>query len=89
MEEWEGQGYTLLMVQEEHCAVLGVNMGKGTLWTLSDPMPHSAVSMRGCPVGQGHWLATQRNGNKGTDQRNNEDLGFTTTRLAKHSGCWQ
>lgn len=45
------------------------------LWALFDPMPHLAVSMGVCPVGQGHWLATLEDGNKGMDQRN-KNLGF-------------
>lgn len=47
MEEWEGQGSIFLMAQKEHYALLGVTMGKGMLWALSDPMSHSAVSMAG------------------------------------------
>lgn len=27
-------------------------------------------------MGQGHWLATLGDGNKGMDQSNDEDLGF-------------
>lgn len=35
------------MARKEHYALLGVTMGKGMLWALSDSMPHSAVSMAG------------------------------------------
>lgn len=69
------------MAQEEHCHSWGYNgEGHNLDRLILDPiwqnMAHRQGGGRQCPVGQGYWLATLGDGNKGMDQRNDEDLGF-------------
>lgn len=43
-------------------------------------------------MGQGHWLSTLGDDNKGMDQRNNEDLGFRRDVAHNYQTChtfWQ
>lgn len=38
-------------------------------------------------MGQGHWLVTQGNGNKGIDQNNDKHLGFSRDVTHNYQGC--
>lgn len=84
MEEWEGQGYILLMAQEVTMPFWGQPWGRARFGPHLILGPIRLFSWQVCPIGQGHWLATLVDGNKGMDQSNDEGLGFKRDVIHNH-----